>query len=282
MLEPAAALAKPRLRVVLCAPRGFCAGVVRAIDIVERALEIYGAPVYVRHEIVHNKFVVESLKAKGVVFVKELSEARPGSQPVIFSAHGVASAVPEEAKARSLFTIDATCPLVTKVHREAQAHFKRGRQIVLIGHLGHPEVIGTTGQLPPGAVAVVASTEDVDRLPADDERPGRLCNSDNAISRRHARHRGGPDAPLSRYPRATDGAISATPPPTVRGGQDRRTASRGDHCGGRSQFFEFSAAARCRRTRGMRCATGRRRARDRLEDAGEGELDRRHRRRLGA
>ena len=162
---------KTRLRVLLCAPRGFCAGVVRAIDIVERALEIYGAPVYVRHEIVHNKFVVDSLKAKGVVFVKELSEAPAGAHPVIFSAHGVAKAVPEEAKARNLFTIDATCPLVTKVHREAQAHFKRGRRIILIGHVGHPEVIGTMGQLPPGAVTLVASTEDVDRLAADDGRP---------------------------------------------------------------------------------------------------------------
>ncbi len=171
MFEPAPAVAtKPRLRVVLCAPRGFCAGVVRAIDIVERALQIYGAPVYVRHEIVHNRFVVDSLKAKGVVFVEELAEAPPGAHPVIFSAHGVAKAVPEEAKARKLFTIDATCPLVTKVHREAQAHFKRGRRIILIGHVGHPEVIGAIGQLPPGAVTLVSSIEDVDRLPGDDGR----------------------------------------------------------------------------------------------------------------
>ena len=170
MSEPAVAN-KPPLRVVLCAPRGFCAGVVRAIDIVERALQIYGAPVYVRHEIVHNGFVVESLKARGVVFVKELAETPPGPHPVIFSAHGVARAVPEEAKARELFAIDATCPLVTKVHREAQAHFKHGRHIVLIGHVGHPEVIGTMGQLPPGAVTLVSSIEDVDRLPADDGRP---------------------------------------------------------------------------------------------------------------
>ena len=171
MSEPAATPTKPRLRVVLCAPRGFCAGVVRAIDIVERALQIYGAPVYVRHEIVHNRYVVNSLKAKGVVFIKELAEAPAGEHPVIFSAHGVARSVPEEAEARNLFTIDATCPLVTKVHREAQAHFKRGRRIILIGHLGHPEVIGTMGQLPPGAVTLVSSIEDVDRLPADDGRP---------------------------------------------------------------------------------------------------------------
>ncbi len=158
---------RPSLRVILCAPRGFCAGVVRAIDIVERALQIYGPPVYVRHEIVHNKCVVETLRAKGVVFIEELKEAPQGKQPVIFSAHGVAKAVLEEAKARDLFTIDATCPLVTKVHREAQAHFKRGRRIILIGHGGHPEVIGTMGQLPPGAVTLVGSIEDVEALAPD-------------------------------------------------------------------------------------------------------------------
>jgi 4-hydroxy-3-methylbut-2-en-1-yl diphosphate reductase len=171
MFEPAPTPAKSPLRVVLCDPRGFCAGVVRAIDIVERALELYGPPVYVRHEIVHNKFVVEQLRAKGVVFVNELRDAPAGAHPVIFSAHGVARSVPEEAEARSLFTIDATCPLVTKVHRVAQAHFRRGRRIVLIGHAGHPEVIGTMGQLPPGAVTLVSSIEDVDRLRADDGRP---------------------------------------------------------------------------------------------------------------
>jgi 4-hydroxy-3-methylbut-2-enyl diphosphate reductase len=169
MSEPARA--KPHLRVVLCAPRGFCAGVVRAIDVVERALDVYGPPVYVRHEIVHNRFVVEQLKAKGVVFIDELSEAPAGPQPVIFSAHGVSRAVIEEARARNLFAIDATCPLVTKVHREAQAHFKRGRRIILIGHAGHPEVIGTIGQLPPGAVTLVSSIEEVGRLELDDGRP---------------------------------------------------------------------------------------------------------------
>jgi 4-hydroxy-3-methylbut-2-en-1-yl diphosphate reductase len=163
--------AKPPLRVVLCAPRGFCAGVVRAVDIVERALEIYGPPVYVRHEIVHNRFVVDALKAKGVVFISELDEAPAGRRPVIFSAHGVAKSVIEEARARNLFTVDATCPLVTKVHREAQAHFKRGRRIVLVGHVGHPEVIGTMGQLPPGAVTLVSSVEEVERLAPDDGRP---------------------------------------------------------------------------------------------------------------
>ena len=157
---------KPKLRIVLCAPRGFCAGVVRAIDVVETALRIHGAPVYVRHEIVHNKYVVDGLKAKGVVFIKELSEAPAGPAPVIFSAHGVAKAVPEEAARRGLTTIDATCPLVTKVHREAQAHFKRGRHIFLVGHAGHPEVVGTIGQLPKGAVTLVSEAADVESLPA--------------------------------------------------------------------------------------------------------------------
>ena len=155
---------KPELKVILCAPRGFCAGVVRAIDVVETALRIHGAPVYVRHEIVHNKYVVDSLKAKGVVFIKELAEAPPGDAPVIFSAHGVARAVPEEAERRGLKTIDATCPLVTKVHREAQAHHKRGRHVLLIGHVGHPEVVGTTGQLPAGAVTLVGTVADVEAL----------------------------------------------------------------------------------------------------------------------
>jgi 4-hydroxy-3-methylbut-2-enyl diphosphate reductase len=158
---------KPPLRVVLCAPRGFCAGVVRAIDVVERALELYGAPVYVRHEIVHNKHVVDSLKAKGVIFIEELSEAPPGAHPVILSAHGVSRAVQEEAKARNLFIIDAACPLVTKVHRETQAHFKHWRRVILIGHSGHPEVIGTMGQLPPGAVTLIGSIEEAEALEPD-------------------------------------------------------------------------------------------------------------------
>jgi len=152
--------AKPPLRILLCAPRGFCAGVVRAIDAVERALEKYGPPVYVRHEIVHNKYVVESLRRKGAIFVEELDEVPNGDRPVIFSAHGVAKAVPQEAERRNLFAIDATCPLVTKVHREAMSHFKRGREIVLVGHRGHPEVVGTMGQLPDGTVTLVETAND--------------------------------------------------------------------------------------------------------------------------
>ena len=157
---------KPALKILLCAPRGFCAGVVRAIDAVERALERYGAPVYVRHEIVHNKYVVEGLRRKGAIFVEELDEVPDTDRPVIFSAHGVPKAVPEDAEQRNLFAIDATCPLVTKVHREAEIHFKRGREIVLVGHAGHPEVIGTMGQLPEGAVALVETAADARALRA--------------------------------------------------------------------------------------------------------------------
>lgn len=152
---------KQKLTILLAAPRGFCAGVDRAIQIVELALEKYGAPVYVRHEIVHNKFVVDGLRAKGAVFVEELDEIPDDGQPVIFSAHGVPKAVPDAAAARAMLFIDATCPLVSKVHREAERHHKNGKQIILIGHRGHPEVIGTMGQLPDGAVILVETVEDV-------------------------------------------------------------------------------------------------------------------------
>jgi 4-hydroxy-3-methylbut-2-en-1-yl diphosphate reductase len=143
------------LTLFLAAPRGFCAGVDRAIQIVELALEKYGAPVYVRHEIVHNRFVVDSLKAKGAVFVEELEDIPETNQPVIFSAHGVAKAVPAAARARNLFVLDATCPLVYKVHIEAARHHAEGLEILLIGHAGHPEVVGTMGQLPEGAVHLI-------------------------------------------------------------------------------------------------------------------------------
>src|SRR5215470_8659764 len=148
-------LHKRPLQVLLCSPRGFCAGVVRAIDTVERALAIYGPPVYVRHDIVHNRYVVDGLKARGAVFVEDLDEIPDTGAPVVFSAHGVAKAVPQEAKRRRLKAIDATCPLVTKVHREAATQYRRGREIVLIGHAGHPEVIGTIGQLPAGAITLI-------------------------------------------------------------------------------------------------------------------------------
>src|SRR4051794_34966488 len=149
----------PPLTVLLASPRGFCAGVDRAIQIVERAIEKYGAPVYVRHEIVHNRHVVERLRALGAVFVEELDQA-PEDRPVVFSAHGVPKSVPAAARARKMFFLDATCPLVSKVHVEAQRHHEAGREIVLIGHAGHPEVVGTMGQLPEGAVALIETVAD--------------------------------------------------------------------------------------------------------------------------
>ncbi len=157
-------MTKPSLEILLCSPRGFCAGVVRAIDAVERALVLYGPPVYVRHEIVHNKYVVDDLKAKGAIFVKELDEVPSGDAPVIFSAHGVPKKVPLDAEQRNLLAFDATCPLVTKVHREAEIHYKRGRHVLLIGHAGHPEVVGTMGQLPQEAITLIETVEDVENL----------------------------------------------------------------------------------------------------------------------
>jgi 4-hydroxy-3-methylbut-2-en-1-yl diphosphate reductase len=156
-------MTKPPLTILLAGPRGFCAGVERAIQIVERALLQFGAPVYVRHEIVHNRFVVEELERKGAVFVEDLAEV-PAGAPVVFSAHGVPKAVPADAERRQLVHLDATCPLVSKVHREAEHHFAQRRRIILIGHAGHPEVVGTMGQLPPGAVKLVETAEDVTRL----------------------------------------------------------------------------------------------------------------------
>ena len=155
------------LTLRLATPRGFCAGVDRAIQIVERALEKYGAPVYVRHEIVHNRHVVERLRSQGAVFVRELDEC-PDDRPVVFSAHGVPKSVPQAAKSRQLFFLDATCPLVSKVHVEAERHHAAGRHIILIGHAGHPEVVGTMGQLPPGAISLVETTEDAEAF----QRPG--------------------------------------------------------------------------------------------------------------
>ena len=153
-------MTKPPLTLYLAAPRGFCAGVDRAIKIVEMALEKWGAPVYVRHEIVHNKFVVDGLRDKGAVFVEELSEC-PDDRPVIFSAHGVPKAVPAKAEARNMVYVDATCPLVSKVHIEAQRHAEAGLQMIMIGHAGHPETVGTMGQLPEGEVLLVETPADV-------------------------------------------------------------------------------------------------------------------------
>ena len=176
LLHPAAqaAAALPRLRVVLAGPRGFCAGVDRAIRVVEEALRRYGTPVYVRHEIVHNRTVVEALEAQGAVFVKELDEV-PADGHVVFSAHGVPKSVPAEATRRNLLYLDATCPLVSKVHREAERHFADGgpdtRHILMIGHAGHPEVVGTMGQLPPGSVTLVQNTAEAETVqPATPDR----------------------------------------------------------------------------------------------------------------
>lgn len=153
----------PPLTLYLAAPRGFCAGVDRAIKIVEQALQKWGAPVYVRHEIVHNKYVVDALRAQGAIFVEELDDC-PDDRPVVFSAHGVPKSVPAAAQARMMIAVDATCPLVTKVHNEAQRHSENGLQMVMIGHAGHPETIGTMGQLPEGEVLLVETAEDVARL----------------------------------------------------------------------------------------------------------------------
>ncbi len=158
------------LKLLIAAPRGFCAGVDRAIEIVEKALERYGAPVYVRHEIVHNKYVVEELKGKGAIFVKELDEV-PDDAPVVFSAHGVPKSVPAEAQRRNLMYVDATCPLVSKVHRQAERLIEKDMHIVFIGHEGHPEVIGTMGQVRPGQMTLVENIEDVDKLPFDSDMP---------------------------------------------------------------------------------------------------------------
>ncbi|SHJ14308.1 4-hydroxy-3-methylbut-2-enyl diphosphate reductase [Palleronia salina] len=163
-------MSKPPLTLYLAAPRGFCAGVDRAIKIVEMALQKWGAPVYVRHEIVHNRYVVDELRDKGAVFVEELDEA-PDDRPVIFSAHGVPKSVPEAAQAREMVFVDATCPLVSKVHIEAERHHENGLQMVMIGHAGHPETLGTMGQLPPGEVLLVETEDDVaDLMPRDPEK----------------------------------------------------------------------------------------------------------------
>jgi len=159
---------KNDLKILLASPRGFCAGVDRAISIVNQALNKHGKPVYVRHEIVHNKQVVEDLKSKGAIFVDELDEIEDLSRPVIFSAHGVPKKVPEEAKLKKIYYIDATCPLVSKVHRESEQYYKNGFDIILIGHKNHPEVVGTMGQLPEGAVKLIESEEDIEDLKSDE------------------------------------------------------------------------------------------------------------------
>src|SRR5215469_5458850 len=165
---------RPPLHILLAAPRGFCAGVDRAVQIVEQALARYGAPVYVRHEIVHNRYVVEGLEKRGAIFVDELDQV-PDGAPVIFSAHGVPKSVPAEAARRKLLYLDATCPLVSKVHREAERHFAAGHQILLIGHADHPEVVGTMGQLPPGAVVLVETVEAAEVIEIEGPKKDDIC-----------------------------------------------------------------------------------------------------------
>ena len=155
------------VKILLASPRGFCAGVDRAIEIVEKTLKKFGSPVYVRHEIVHNKQVVENLKRLGAIFIEELNEVKDNSRPVIFSAHGVPKSVPKEAENKKMFYIDATCPLVTKVHKESERHYKNGYQVILVGHKGHPEVIGTMGQLPEGSIRLIETEDDAKKLKTD-------------------------------------------------------------------------------------------------------------------
>ena len=206
---------KAPLTLYLAAPRGFCAGVDRAIKIVELALEKWGAPVFVRHEIVHNKYVVDTLRDKGAVFVEELDEC-PADRPVIFSAHGVPKAVPAEAQRREMVYVDATCPLVSKVHIEAERHHAAGLQMVMIGHRGHPEVLGTMGQLPEGEVILVEDVADVARVQVRD--PARLAfitqttlSVDDTAAVVAALH-----GAVSRDRRARPRKTSAMPPPTAR------------------------------------------------------------------
>ena len=156
------------VKLLLASPRGFCAGVDRAIEIVEKTLKKFGSPVYVRHEIVHNKQVVENLKRLGAIFIEELNEVKDNSRPVIFSAHGVPKSVPKEAENKKMFYIDATCPLVTKVHKESERHYKNGYQVILVGHKGHPEVIGTMGQLPEGSIRLIETEDDAKKLKTDE------------------------------------------------------------------------------------------------------------------
>ena len=174
---------QPDMKLRLCGPRGFCAGVDRAIQMVVLALKKYGAPVYVRHEIVHNRYVVEGLEAKGAVFVKELDQIPPTRQPVIFSAHGVPKSVPANATARNLIYLDATCPLVSKVHKQALRHIRHGRHVLLIGHEGHPEVIGTMGQVDPKDMTLIETVEQAEAYHACRSDSSRLCDPDNAFGR---------------------------------------------------------------------------------------------------
>ena len=233
------------MRVILAQPRGFCAGVVRAIEIVERALKTFGPPVYVRHEIVHNRHVVESLKAKGARFVEDLSEV-PAEAVTIFSAHGVARAVEEEAERRGLNVIDATCPLVSKVHNQANRYVRDARQLILIGHAGHPEVEGTKGRIPV-PVHLVQTEEDVEKLAIPPRHAGRLCHPDDAVGRRHPRHHRRAGSEIFRRDRARHPRyLLCHAEPPERGARPVQAGGRAPG-GGRQQFVEFQPAQGDRR-----------------------------------
>ncbi len=270
------------LTLYLAAPRGFCAGVDRAIKIVEMALEKWGAPVYVRHEIVHNRHVVDGLRAKGAVFVEELAECPP-DRPVVFSAHGVPKSVPAEAEARRMLYVDATCPLVSKVHIEAERHHEAGLQMVMIGHAGHPEIVGTMGQLPPGEVLLVETAADVAALAPRD--PARLAyvtqttlsvdDTAEIVAALRARFPGDRRAAqgghLLRHHQPPGGGQGDGP-------EDRRAP--GDR---RAELVELAAARRGRPPRRLRLRPAdRARRRHRLARARRRPRGRRHRRRQRA
>ena len=187
------------IKILLAAPRGFCAGVERAIEIVKKCVAKYGTPVYVRHEIVHNKYVVDSLKKIGAIFVEELSEIKDKSRPVIFSAHGVPKSVPEEAENYKMEYIDATCPLVSKVHREAENLHKAGYHIILIGHLNHPEVIGTMGQLPGGSIDLIQNEKGVEKFNLKNKKKTCLCHPNYTFYRRYKKYNKCSENKISRY-----------------------------------------------------------------------------------
>ena len=243
---------RPPLTIYLAAPRGFCAGVDRAIQIVELALAKYGAPVYVRHEIVHNRYVVESLKAKGAIFVEELDEIPDTDAPIVFSAHGVPKAVPEAAESRNLFFLDATCPLVSKVHVEAERQFGEGREILLIGHAGHPEVIGTTGQLPDGAVHLIETADDARRLHPARPRPARGDHPDDALGRRHQGDRERAQGALPAHDHAAQGRHLLRHHQSPGGGEADRARLRPHDRGRLAQQLQLAAPGRSRRARRLR------------------------------
>ena len=249
---------RPPLRVLIAAPRGFCAGVDRAIQIVELALEKFGAPVYVRHEIVHNRFVVDRLRDLGAVFVDELDEV-PDDRPVVFSAHGVPKAVPAAALDRGLAFVDATCPLVSKVHRQAERLIAEGRHIIFVGHAGHPEVIGTFGQVPEGSMTLVETVDQVSDLeipdpPTSPSSPKPRCRSTTPPHRRRA------EGALPGDPRAAQRGhlLRHLQPPG--GGQGDRRRVRPDAGDRRAQQQQFAAARRSRRTAGRSVTADRARA----------------------